>query len=87
MALWKFGHFKLVSKIISKTIRASVLKLDELIGYDEQITWLTFDNPCTWEGKLFNTFCQFFLELQPFAKGISTLPARVELGVWNLVSW
>ena len=28
-----------------------------------------------------------FLELWPFAKGIATLSARFELGVWNLVSW
>ena len=34
MALWKFGHFKI------ETIGAKGLKLGQLLGDDESITWL-----------------------------------------------
>ena len=37
MDLWKFGRFK---QDISKTIGARGLKLGQLIGDDEKITWL-----------------------------------------------
>ena len=40
MALWKFGLFKICQQDISKSIWAMGLKLGQLIGDDEQITWL-----------------------------------------------
>ena len=42
MAIWKFGHFKLVSKVSKNYLRYG-LKLGQLIGYDAQITWLNFE--------------------------------------------
>ena len=40
MALWKFGLFKICQQDISKSIWARGLKLGQLIGDDEKITWL-----------------------------------------------
>ena len=40
MALWKFGLFKICQQDISKTVWARVLKLGQLIGDNEYITWL-----------------------------------------------
>ena len=47
MTLWKFGHFKTCQQDISKSIWARGLKLDQLIGDDEYITWLNFKKKIT----------------------------------------
>ena len=40
MALWNFRHFKIVSNISQKRFDLGGLKLGQLIGDDEWITWL-----------------------------------------------
>ena len=40
MALWKFGLFEICQQDISKTVWTKGFKLVQLIGDDEQITWL-----------------------------------------------
>ena len=67
MALWKFGHFKLIGKISQKQFWARGLKLGQLIGDDEYVTWFNF--------KKKNHL--IFPELWPFENlGILNLSAR-----------
>ena len=52
MALWKLEHFekirmKYFQQDISKSIWARGLKLGQLIGDDEKITWLNFKKKIT----------------------------------------
>ena len=55
MALWKFGLFKICQQDISKTIWARGLKLGQLIGDSDYITWYNLKK-----------IHFIFLELRPF---------------------
>ena len=82
MALWKFGLFKICQQDISKTIWARGLKLGQLIGDDEKITWFNL--------KKKSPDFSGVMALWKFGdfKLVSKISRKVfELGAWNLVSW